>query len=278
MRKLYAGVLVGLTMLTFMGGNIVEAADNRKDESQKVISELYGKHNPVAIKGEPEISASVEKFIYSDIAKQSHLDIKQQELLTIVALTANNTREDLKAHIGGALKAGATPREIRETINQCTPYIGMPRVKAALKDMQAVFKKNKIEVPLEDDSKVNDGNRYAEGLKVQKGIFGGEHVERQIASAPQDQKHINEDLAANCFGDYYTRSTLDVKQREIITFTALVSLGGCDPQARAHARANISVGNTRQDLLNAVTAVLPYNGYPRTLNGIAAINAVQPAK
>ena len=61
------------------------------------------------------------------------------------------------------------------------------------------------------------------------------------ASAPADQKHINDYLSANCFGDYYTRKVLDVKERELITFTAIVTLGGCEPQAKAHAAANISV-------------------------------------
>lgn len=78
------------------------------------------------------------------------------------------------------------------------------------------------------------------------------------ASAPADQKHINDYLSANCFGDYYTRKVLDVKERELITFTAIVTLGGCEPQAKAHAAANISVGNSRQDLLDALTIALPY--------------------
>lgn len=41
---------------------------------------------------------------------------------------------------------------------------------------------------------------------------------------------------------------------------------------------NLGVGNTRQDLIDAVTVALPYIGYPRTLNAISAINAVVPAE
>ena len=31
---------------------------------------------------------------------------------------------------------------------------------------------------------------------------------------------VNKWLAANCFGDYYTRTGLDLKQREMITFVS----------------------------------------------------------
>ena len=60
--------------------------------------------------------------------------------------------------------------------------------------------------------------------------------------------------------------------RELITFTAICSIGGCEPQAKAHAKANLGVGNTKQTLIEAITTCLPYIGYPRTLNALACIN------
>ena len=54
----------------------------------------------------------------------------------------------------------------------------------------------------------------------------------------------------------------------------LVSLGGCDPQVKGHVAANLRVGNDRAVLLAAITQLLPFIGYPRTLNALAAINEV----
>ena len=90
--------------------------------------------------------------------------------------------------------------------------------------------------------------------------------------------HINDFLAANCFGDYYTRKVLNMQERELLTFAAIISLGGADPQARGHVAANLKVGNTRKQLLDVITVALPYIGYPRTLNALAAINSIVPAK
>ena len=94
------------------------------------------------------------------------------------------------------------------------------------------------------------------------------------ASAPPDESHFQRLLSANCFGDYVTRSGLDLRTRELLTFAMLVSMGGCDPQVRGHVAANLRVGNDRALLLGVITQLLPFIGYPRTLNALAAINDI----
>lgn len=252
-------------------------AQTREAAANTAAQSLFTKNDPTDIKNELELSAISKKFIYNDINKQIKLSTSKQELLTLVVLTANNTPEDIPAHVEGALKAGATPEQIHESIFHCTPYVGLPKVKAALERVDQVMEMLKIK-PCTPAGTTTDETRHDAGLAVQRAIFGAENIDKMNASAPADQKHINDYLSANCFGDYYTRKVLDVKERELITFTAIVTLGGCESQAKAHAAANISVGNTRQDLLDALTIALPYIGYPRTLNGLGCINAVAPSK
>ena len=50
----------------------------------------------------------------------------------------------------------------------------------------------------------------------------------------------------------------------------LVSLGGCEPQVKGHVAANLHVGNDRARLIDVLTQLLPFIGYPRTLNGLRA--------
>ncbi|MDD6286571.1 MAG: carboxymuconolactone decarboxylase family protein, partial [Methanobacteriaceae archaeon] len=66
--------------------------------------------------------------------------------------------------------------------------------------------------------------------------------------------------------------------REIITFSIIASLRGCENQLRGHTGGNLSVGNTKEDLISAVTVLLPYNGFPRTLNALAIINEICDAQ
>lgn len=277
MKKKIAGLLAILMCTGMIIGRDCAMAADRMEVSQKNIGALYGEANPVKIEQEPEISAVMQKFIYADISGQVHFTQAQQELLKLAVLVSSNTMEDLETYIAGALQSGAEAAEVRETIYQCTPYVGFPRVKEALEKMHEVFENKGIKVPLENNGTVDDSNRYDKGLSVQVGIFG-DAIYKMNNSAPADQKHINAYLSANCFGDYYTRQVLDLRQRELITFIAIASLGGCEPQLKAHAAANIAVGNTRQDLLDAVTVALPYIGYPRTLNALGCINEIVPAK
>ena len=114
-------------------------AQDRMEESSATVKALYGAENPCSIKGAPELGEIMQKFIYSDVNNQVKMPLAQKELLTLVVLTANNTPEDIGIHVKGALNAGATPEEIRETLYQCTPYVGFARSKAALIEMQIAF-------------------------------------------------------------------------------------------------------------------------------------------
>lgn len=83
-------------------------------------------------------------------------------------------------------------------------------------------------------------------------------------------------LSANCFGDYYTRNGLDIKTRELLTFSMLIAMGGCETQAKGHINVNLNVGNDKQLLLTVVTNLLPYIGYSRTLSAISYLNEIIP--
>ena len=95
--------------------------------------------------------------------------------------------------------------------------------------------------------------------------------------APADQQHIQRLLSANCFGDYLTRSGLDLPTRELVTFSFLVALGGCEPQVKGHVAANQHVGNDRARLIDVLTQLIPFIGYPRALNGLRMVDEVIPA-
>ncbi|MGO9145594.1 MAG: carboxymuconolactone decarboxylase family protein [Desulfomonilia bacterium] len=69
---------------------------------------------------------------------------------------------------------------------------------------------------------------------------------------------------------------MNLKTRELLTFSMLLSLGGCEPQLKGHIQGNLNIGNDKEILLSTVTQLLPYVGYPRTLNAIRCINEVVP--
>lgn len=94
-------------------------------------------------------------------------------------------------------------------------------------------------------------------------------------SGSDESKHINYCLADNCFGNYYTRTGLDYRQREMITFCFIAAQGGCEPQLTSHAAENIRIGNDKAFLIKVISNRLPYIGYPRSLNVLACVNQAQ---
>lgn len=229
------------------------------------------------VKEDPEWSGIMDHLLNQDIPSHLHISPQQRELLTLAILTALPAPQEISSHVENALKLGATPEEIRETLLQTTPYAGYPKTKASIEQMYQTFKKRGVRFPLPQQGTVTGETRYEKGLEKQVAI-AGDRILRRIQEAPADEAHIHTLLAENCFGDYYTRNILSLKERELITFVTIATLGGADPQVRGHVAANLQVGNTRQDLLDAITVALPYMGYPRTLNALAAINAIVPAE
>lgn len=89
----------------------------------------------------PGMAESVVDFAYGQQYAREGLDLKTRYLATIAALTAlgSQTKPQLKVNIAGALKAGASQREIGEVIWQMALYGGFPAAVNALNAALEVF-------------------------------------------------------------------------------------------------------------------------------------------
>lgn len=165
-----------------------------------------------------------------------------------------------------ALDGGLTPVMVKEIVYQAVDYLGIGRVMPFLGAANEILTARGIELPLPAQGTATAQDRLEKGAEAQAEIFGA-HMREAWKSG-----HINRWLAANCFGDYYTRDGLDLKQRELVTFCFLAAQGGCEPQLTAHAKGNMNLGNDKDFLIRVVSQCLPYIGYPRSLNAVNCIN------
>lgn len=245
------------------------------ERSERKYKQLFGEGLPAAYATDPDFQEILSRFIFGEVFYQGNLDDKQRELITLVVLTANQTLPQLKAHVQAALNVGLNPVEIKEAVYQCAPYIGFPKTLNAINELNEVFKANNIAIPLESQKQVNEATRFDKGLAVQTEIFG-EVIPKMRASAPANQKHIQDYLSSFCFGDFYTRGGYDLKMRELLTLCIISALGGAEGQVRAHVQGNLNVGHDKETLIAAITHCLPYIGFPRTLNALACVNEIIP--
>lgn len=244
---------------------------NRCDKAKQMMSKLGIKENSL-YEAFPEFEEVKNNFIYGETLKQGDIDEKLKSIITIAVLTTVEGN-DLGEAINGALNIGVKPEEIQEVFHQAVPYIGFAKAEKGLEVVKSVFEEKSISLPLKKNGVVTEEDRLIKGIEAQKSIFGPA-IDKMRDSAPQDQKAIQDYLSAYCFGDTYTRKGLELKTRELITFVCISALGGCDSQMRAHAAGNLAVHNSKELLISAIYVCLPYIGFPRSLNAIAAINDV----
>lgn len=272
-------IILSLSILVIVFSCI--ANSQNKGESLTMTEKAKTKYNELLKRdafitktNDADLESIFNNFLYGEVYNHGTLDPKLRELVTLVSLTASQGTDMIKPHIETALNIGVSPIEIKEALYQCSPYVGYPRVFAALEKANEVFKEKNISLPIESQSTVTESTRFDKGLETQVSIFGDAILAAHSNAAP-NQKHIQNFLSANCFGDFYTRKGLDLKTRELLTFIMIISLGGAEPQAIAHANANIKMGSSKDMMLEAVTQCLPYIGYPRTLNAITIINNIE---
>ena len=244
------------------------------ERAQKVHDELFPDHVSTLKETDPELIETFDNFAFDEVLEHGSLDARTRLMAQLAALIACQAHSEYRVIVGAALTIGVTPVEVKEIVYQAVPYVGMGKAFDFIHATNEVITERGIRLPLERQSTTTPETRMDKGLEVEKEIVGAEVVEELYASAPDDEGHFQRLLSANCFGDYYTRGGIDVRTRELLTFAMLVSLGGCEPQARGHVAANLNVGNDRAVLLAVVTQLLPFIGYPRTLNALRLIDDV----
>lgn len=236
---------------------------------------MFPNHVSTLKKTDPEFIDIFDNFAFDEVLQHSQIETKLRLKVTLASLIAMQCLNEYKAMLTAALNVGVTPVEIKEIVYQAVPYVGLGKVFDFLNGTNEVFAEKGISVPLEPQSTTTPDSRMDEGLKTVRRIVGGT-VDNMLTNAPENQKHFATFLADNCFGDFYTRNGLDDKTRELLTFAMLVSMGGADPQVKGHIAANKNVGNDKQKLIDTITVLLPFIGYPRTLTALNLLNEVIP--
>ena len=217
---------------------------------------------------DPEFAERFEHFAFDEVVNEpgQQLDDTTRHLAIIAVLLGCQGIDEFRMVLPRALDSGVTPVMAKEVIYQAVDYLGIGRVRPFLDAANEILTACGVELPLEGQATTTMENRLERGAQAQVDIFGD-----GMRDAWKNG-HINRWLAANCFGDYYTRTGLDLAQREMITFCFLAAQGGCEPQLTSHAAGNMNLGNDKEFLIRVVSQCLPYIGYPRSLNAIACVN------
>lgn len=136
-----------------------------------------------------------------------NLDIALQDMSVLVTLTANQAYGDIDEAVAKALDDGLSAVEIKEAIYQSAPYCGYTRAINAMDAADEALTALGETLPAESRITSAEEDRYADGLAVQRHIFGP-----QIGTITDDmtpsQRLQTLYLSGICFGDFYNRAGL----------------------------------------------------------------------
>ncbi|PCE22461.1 carboxymuconolactone decarboxylase [Paraburkholderia acidicola] len=212
----------------------------------------------------PDLARMTISFAYGEIYSRPALDLRQRQFATVAALAAMGGAEpQLRFHIAGALNVGCTPREIVELMIHLAVYAGFPAALNGVAAARIVFDERGVAA---DPALVPPGgNRYDDGVAGLRAIDGsaGERVIESLRDIAPDLARFIVEFA---FGDVYARPTLDLVSRELITVAALSAMGSAAPQLEVHMHGFLNVGGTKEQMVEVVTQIAVYAGFPRAIN------------
>ena len=203
-----------------------------------------------------------------------NLDVRLQNLSTLVTLTANRAFDEIAGAVEAALNDGVTPVEIKEAIYHSGAYCGYTRAAEALDAADAALEALGEDVTYDSRITSAEETRYEDGLAVQRTLFGPQ-IGTITDDMSENMKLQTRYLSGICFGDFYNRTGLSLYTREFLTFCTIVGNGNCAGQLVGHINGNLSVGHSKDMLRAAVLLNEGYNGEEKTVLALQMIDSVE---
>ncbi|MGB0096592.1 MAG: carboxymuconolactone decarboxylase family protein [Solirubrobacteraceae bacterium] len=196
-------------------------------EAQKNHDELFPGHVSTLKVTDPELIEYFDNFAFDEVMRYGSLNTRTRLMVQLASLIACQALSEYRVMLGAALTVGVTTIEVKEIVYQAVLYVGMGKVFDVLHTTNDVLSDAASSCCSKTDRRphLRPGRRRASRSRRRSSV--ATFVDQMYASVPEDEMHIRRTLSANCFGDHYTRTGIDIKTRELLTFAMLISLGGC---------------------------------------------------
>ncbi len=236
----------------------------------KKLKEVDGIAGEAVVESLNEIAPDLGKYIieyeFGDVYSRTGTSLKQKEVAVVAALTAmGNAVPQLKVHVNGAINVGCSIEELVEIMIQMSVYCGFPAAINGITVLKEVIKERDIKFnPI---SKNSGENRFKIGTKWLEKLEEGhiqELKEKLDPIAPDMMNYI----IGHAYGSVYSRKNLEASFRQIATISALTVKGTAQTQLAFHVKAGLSVGLTKEEIIETMILMSVYAGFPAAINGL----------
>lgn len=116
--------------------------------------------------------------------------------------------------------------------------------------------------------------RYRKGLAEMRRHLGTAEADDYLARINEISSEFAKVNVEFPFGELYSRDILDDKTRELCAVAALTVLGFALPELRVHVKGALNCGATREEIVEIITQMIAYCGFPAATNALLAAKEV----
>jgi 4-carboxymuconolactone decarboxylase len=113
-----------------------------------------------------------------------------------------------------------------------------------------------------------DESRYEIGMQMRRSVLGDAHVDLAQARTTPFDAPFQQLIVETAWGSVWSRPSLDLRTRSLVTIAVLASLGRHEELAM-HVRACANTGATPEEIREALLHVAVYAGIPAANSAFA---------
>jgi 4-carboxymuconolactone decarboxylase len=213
---------------------------------------------------------------------QNQLNEKQKGIIAIAAFTAKGDLTQLAKAFHEGLDAGMSMNETKEELIHLSAYCGFPRSLNAIVTLGSVLDDRKTKGITDPVGRVAmkpaDTGKFEKGKMVLEALTGQPEKYPKTTGYAAFVPAIDSLLKEHLFNDIFTRGVISNEERELITISALVSMGGVESQLRGHLGICLHLGFTRAMLADVFLLVENKVGKKEADVGRAVLSEVTAAR
>lgn len=114
---------------------------------------------------------------------------------------------------------------------------------------------------------------FEKGLEIRREVLGAEYVDASIRKADDFTRPLQELVTKYCWGEIWSRPTLDRRTRSMINLAMLTALNR-PHEVKLHVRGAIHNGVTKEEIREVLLQTAIYCGVPAAIDSYRAAGEV----
>ncbi|MBB3349468.1 carboxymuconolactone decarboxylase family protein [Sphingomonas sp. BK069] len=201
----------------------------------------------------PALAGYTDRVLFGDVWVRPELPPRDRSIVTLSVLIATGKTAQMTSHLGRGLDNGIKPSEVAGMVTQLAFYTGWPNAVSALNEVEKVFAERHVD--LASLATMRPATAPLPGSDPARAAT----VSRKLDPIAPKLAELTNNVV---FGDLWRRTDLSPRDRSLVTIAALAA-GGDGNQLAFHVQRGLENGLTQPQIVEALTHLAFYAGWPK---------------